>query len=163
DLGEAKVQLARARYQALKAGLAEKEQQQSPGKEQLKVAEAEIKTAEAQLRLAKFDRDADQIRAPSDGTVLARRVQVGQVVGEKRSKDSRRVLFELADLRWLEVVVEVPESLVNQVFPGQRCRIKAASIPKAVYPGKVLRVSPVVDSASTPFRTYVEIQLPERG
>src|SRR5262249_33527623 len=143
-------------------GLAEKERLQSPGKERLLVADAEIKTAEAELRLATFDFEATQIRAPGDGTILAKRGQVGDVVGRRQPTHSGTGVVGLAGLRRLEVVVEVPEQDICQVFTGQQCRIEAPVVPTVAYQGKVVRVSPVADSATRCFRVSVEIELPEK-
>lgn len=163
ELAQARVELARARYQAIKAGLAEKDRQLSPGKEMLGVAEVEIKTAEAESRLAIYDIEDTTIRASGDGTVLARRVQVGDVVGSKQSNDSLPALFDLADLRRLEIVVNVPEKQMSQVFQGQQCRIVVDALPNLVYQGKVVRLSPVADAATGSFRAYIEIELPEKS
>lgn len=163
ELAQAKVELARARYQAIKAGLAGKDRQQSPGKEMLGVAEVEIKTAEAELRLAKYDLEGMQIRAASDGTVLAKRVRVGDVVGSQQSNNSLTALFDLADSRRLEVVVNVPKKEMSQVSQGQQCRIEVDALPKVVYQGQVVRLSPVADPATGTFRAYIEIELPEKG
>lgn len=170
EMAQAKVELARVLYQEMKAAVAEKaskaglteKDQPSPGKVRLRAAEAEIKRAEAELRLAKYDLDSRQIRAPSDGTVLAKHVGVGELLNPLEPKGARAAVFDLADLRRLEVVVEVPDRNLSQVFQGQRCRIEADGVPNMVYQGKVARVSPIADAATRCFRTYIEIQLPEK-
>lgn len=163
ELAQAKVELAQARYQAVKAGLAEKDRQQSPGKEMLGVAEVEIKTAEAELRLAEYDLEGTKIRASSDGTVLAKHVQVGDVVGSQQSNGSLTALFDLADSRRLEVVVNVPEQEMSQVSEGQPCWIKVDAILDLVYQGKVVRLSPVADAPTRSFRAYIDIEDFEKG
>jgi hypothetical protein len=53
------------------------------------------------------------------GTRMAKRAQVGDVVGVEQPSGSGNALFDLGDLRRLDVIVEVPEGTVNQVFQGQ--------------------------------------------
>jgi multidrug efflux pump subunit AcrA (membrane-fusion protein) len=46
----------------------------------------------------------------------------------------------------VRVVVDLPERYVGEVFTGQSAHIKVDAFPDTLFPGKVYRVSPVVDA-----------------
>ncbi|MFZ8310616.1 HlyD family efflux transporter periplasmic adaptor subunit, partial [Staphylococcus aureus] len=72
---------------------------------------------EAQLRAAEIDLARTEIRAPVDGVVLGRNVNVGQTVAVSLQTP---VLFTLAqDLREMQVEVAVDEADIGRVEPGQ--------------------------------------------
>jgi HlyD family secretion protein len=92
--------------------------------------------ADARARLAKTE-----IRSPIDGTVLRRRVRVGETVSPELPNAS---LFSLADLRRLRVRVEVDEQDVARVTLGQDARITAPAYGARHFTGRVSRVGRVL-------------------
>lgn len=155
----AKVDLAKARYEEVKAGRVE------GGKvldsERFAVAEAELKLAEVELRLAQYNLDNTQIRASMNGTVLRKRVEVGAVVDPKGDSGPVSGLYDLADLRHLEVAIAVPEVALDRVFRGQPCRIYHEAS-KTTYQGEVSRLQPILESETRTLPLRVQIELPEK-
>jgi RND family efflux transporter MFP subunit len=144
----AKLQIARARMDrartAREAGVAQ----------DLKVAEAELKVAETDLSLARLNLEATKIVAPIDGTILALHVGVGSSVVPGAN------LCDLADLRSLQVVVDVPEASLAKVFREQRCVIKPLGS-DTEYKGRVGAIEPVVDPTTSTCRVRVGFRRPD--
>lgn len=99
---------------------------------QARLAAAEAAQRQLAVRAEKF-----VIRAPIDGRVLARPVDLGQVV----STDTN--LFDIGSLA-LEIEAEADEYYADVVQPGQAARIRAAGVPD-VFDAAVTEISPRVD------------------
>ncbi len=93
---------------------------------------AEVSSYEAQLRNARWELDRTEIRAPSDGKVVALMLRPGQRVGS------------LAVRSWMafvedgsrKLVVGIPQSRLRHVQKGQ-----PAEIVLRLYPGKVFKAT----------------------
>jgi HlyD family secretion protein len=116
----------RAAQDNVAAALAELE----VGRTQLAAAEAQVKQAEAALQQAQLDLDHTYIRAPVDGVVVARNVDVGQTVAASLQAPT---LFQIAqDLTKMQVDTNVSEADIGRIQVGQ-----AATFTVDAYPGRV--------------------------
>jgi membrane fusion protein (multidrug efflux system) len=79
----------------------------------VKLADAKLKQAQAALKLAELAVSYTQVRAPVDGVVSRRTVEVGQVVGPERP------LMALVPQDDLWVVANFKEDQVGEMKPGQ--------------------------------------------
>jgi RND family efflux transporter MFP subunit len=163
DRAKAKLDVARAKLVEAKVGLRGDDVGLSSAKERVAIAEAELRLAEAEVKLAQYGVDATQLRAPRDGTVLARHAVVGQVVDPRQGDGSGARLFELADLSKLEVVVNLPQSRVGTMRPDRPCRVETGAGPNAVYQGKVARVSPVAEPQTGMVPVRMQVAPSENG
>ncbi|MBI3412218.1 MAG: efflux RND transporter periplasmic adaptor subunit [Planctomycetes bacterium] len=101
------------------------------------VSQAQISQAEAALKEAETNLDYTTIRAPVKGTIIDRRVNVGQTVVASLQAPS---LFLLAkDLRKLEIWASVNEADIGQIKIGQPVTFTVDALPSRVFEGKVLR------------------------
>ena len=117
----------------------------------LKVAESQLATAQAQERQAKaaldqakINLDHCQIYAPVDGTVIARRMDIGQTVASTLNPPT---IFEIAqDLSKMQVDTNVDESDVGSVALGQKATFIVDSYPGTTFTGTVadIRKAPIV-------------------
>ena len=133
------VTVASARLTALRERLALV--QAGPRVEDHRQAEAVLAGAiagmhEASARLAKT-----LIVAPIDGTVLRRRLRVGESVTPEVPGTS---LYTLADLSRLRVRVDVDEHDVGAVALGQRAYVTAVAYRERRFEGRVIRVGRVL-------------------
>lgn len=92
------------------------------------------------------------LRAPIDGVILRRTVEVGSLAGPSAPA------FTVADTRVVKVVFGVPDVVVAKLTPGGRLAIQAEAIPGAVLTGRITRISPSADPSSRVFE--VEAALP---
>lgn len=96
-----------------------------------KVAEAQLH--EAQARLARAE-----IRAPADGVVLERTVEVGQTIS------AGNVLFRIAKDGLVELRGEVAEQDMPGLAVGQKATVQITGVDQ-VFEGKVWLLGPVID------------------
>ena len=112
---------------------------------QLRVAEAMLKNAVAQVaqneaaqRQAQVDLDHTYIRAPVDGVVVGRTVDVGQTVAASLQAPT---LFTIAqDLRNMQVDTNVDEADVGRVKVGQATSFTVDSFPGRTFTGEVVQI-----------------------
>jgi RND family efflux transporter MFP subunit len=99
-------------------------------------------------------RDAT-LRAPIDGVILKRTVEVGSLAGPSAPA------FTVADTRVVKVVFGVPDVIVADLRPGGRLTIQAEAMPGETLEGRITRISPSADPSSRVFE--VEAALPNPG
>jgi HlyD family secretion protein len=121
--------IAKAEYDQFKAAFEVAKASVEVSKAQIQVAEANLKTAETNLNYT-------TITSPVDGTVIDRRVNVGQTVVASLSAPS---LFLIAkDLSKMEVWATVNEVDVGKIRANQDVDFTVDAIPGRFYHGKVV-------------------------
>lgn len=98
---------------------------------------ARAQLAAAEIRLAKT-----VIRAPFDGVVAARNVNVGDRVENMGSNTS---MFEIVDNRQLDLTMTVPSSRLPQVSVDQAITFTVDALPDRSFEGRITHVNPSVD------------------
>lgn len=123
---------------------------------QTQIAEtrAELEAARAALKLARLDLAATVIRAPFDGTLAERFVEVGDYVGIGDPVAS------FIDDRTLVVEGTVPERMVVHVRAGGQAAAKLVT--GDTVEGRIRYVSPVADEATRTFAVEAELDNSER-
>jgi membrane fusion protein (multidrug efflux system) len=114
-----------------------------------RIAQQEL--AEAEWRLEKT-----QIRAPFDGRVTLRNCTLGQHI---RPGDE---LFTVTDFDPLVARLYLPEKDVLALDEGREVRITLAADDKVRFRGRILRISPVVDTATGTVKVTVAAIAPPR-
>jgi membrane fusion protein, multidrug efflux system len=114
---------------------------------------ASAAVAEAQARLAKAREDAGyaKLRAEFAGVITRVDAEAGQAVGPNT------VVAELARTDALDVVVDVPEALVDSFPLGTVFRATAHGEGAAAVTGKVRRVGPIADRATRTRRLWIAL------
>ncbi len=101
-------------------------------------ANATVRQREAQLEQSRFDLQRTTIRAPIDGTVIARNVDVGQTVAASLQAPT---LFTIAqDLTQMLVYAKTDESDVGRIRVGANATFKVDSFPDETFHGGVQQV-----------------------
>lgn len=109
-------------------------------------ARAQVGVAQAQLRGQQVALDYTLIRAPFDGVVLTKQANIGDVITPFNvSVEAKGAVVTMADMRTLEVEVDVAESNLHKVTVDQPCEIQLDAIPKVRLRGAVARIVPTVD------------------
>jgi len=127
------------------AGLASARAKLAAAQATLKVSQAQITSAEANVaqrqaavQLVKVDLDRSVIRAPIDGVVIERTIDVGQTVAASLQAPT---LFTIAqDLRKLELHASVDEADVGRIAIGQSTTFTVSAFPNRVFIGLVKQV-----------------------
>ena len=128
----ADVGAAQAQDRAAEDNVKVAEAEADAAKTQLLQTQAQVKQAQAALQSSEIDLNNTYIKAPVDGVVVARNVDVGQTVAASLSAPT---LFQIAqDLTKMQVDTNVSEADVGRVKVGQQ-----ASFTVDAYPGRVFR------------------------
>jgi HlyD family secretion protein len=146
--------LAKANYDSAVAG-------SSAADAQVTQAEAQVQQREAAVSVAQTNLDYTTIRAPIDGTVIARNVDVGQTVAASLQAPT---LFTIAqDLTKMQVYASTDESDVGAIRQNQRVTFKVDAYPKESFSGLVSQVrmnATTVQNVVT-YNTIIDFDNPE--
>jgi membrane fusion protein (multidrug efflux system) len=112
-----------------------------------RVAELEAEIAQSNLEISRT-----QVKAPFDGQITQRTVNIGQRV---RAMES---LFNLGAFTPLQADVHLSERDTRLVHPNQAAIVRLGSDETATVHGKVERISPVVDQSSGTVKVTIELQ-----
>lgn len=115
---------------------------------QLAEAESQLEQARAELRRAELDLEHMQIRAPFDGEIQDRSVEVGDFV------DPGDAVLSFVDTGTLIAAASVAEQEIALVQPGQTGR--AHLITGATVEGRLRYIAPVADPATRTFAVELE-------
>jgi HlyD family secretion protein len=111
---------------------------QKTAKANVGVDEATIEQSKAALKLADANLGYTVIKSPVRGTIVARRVNVGQTVVSNLSASS---LFLIAkDLRRIQVWASVNEADIGRIQPGVPVSFTVDTYPNETFRGKVVQV-----------------------
>ncbi len=108
--------------------------------------------AAAALQQAQLDLHDSSLRAPADGVLLKRSVEVGTLVSPTA------LAFVLADTHTMKVVFGVPDVMLSQTSLGSTLQITTEALGMAELAGRVTRVAPSADPQTRLFD--VELTLP---
>ena len=111
--------------------------------------QANIAAADAAMKLADRQVRDTYIRAPFDGYIEKRFVNLGQLV--KGSLGTPVPVMALVRLDPLKVTGEIPEKMVPWITVGQEVQLHVDAYPDTAIAGKMSRISPAVNSATRAF------------
>ena len=132
---------------------------------------AQVDAARAQLGVAQASYDNTIVLSPFDGTVLRKDAEVGEFVAPSTAGGglTRSAIATMADLRTLEVEVDVNEAYIAQITKAQAARITLDAYPDTSFSGRVRQVVPTADRQKATVQVKVAILdrdpriLPEMG
>jgi multidrug efflux pump subunit AcrA (membrane-fusion protein) len=110
--------------------------------------QASIAAADAAMKLADRQLRDTYIRAPFDGYVQRRFVNLGQLVKGSGTPVPVMAVVRIDPLR---VTGEIPEKMVPWIAVGQPVEIHVDAYPDKAIAGKMSRISPAVNSATRAF------------
>ncbi len=110
-------------------------------------AEEEVRAAEARIRVAQEDLDNTIIRAPFGGIVVSKDAQRGEMVSPVSAGGgyTRTGIATIVDMTSLEIEVDVNESYIARVRPGQPAQAVLDAYPDWKIPCRVRTVIPTAD------------------
>ena len=126
---------------------------------QREVALAQVGTAEARLNAAEAQLDYTVVRAPIDGVVIERNIEVGEMVapGGFTSQQSTGSIVRIADPASLEVEADINESYIARPQLGQRASIRVDAVPDFDYSGSLRQIVPTADRQRAVVQVKVSI------
>jgi HlyD family secretion protein len=127
----------------------------------VKSAEAQLVQAQASLGQAQVNSSHTIIRAPIDGVVITRNVNVGQTVAASMQAPT---LFIIAnDLTEMQVNASVDESDIGKIKMHQPVRFRVDAYPNETFTGTVsqVRLQPVVEQNVVSYVTVIDVPNPQ--
>jgi RND family efflux transporter MFP subunit len=106
---------------------------------------ASIQASEATMKLADRQFRDTQIRAPFDGYIEKRLVNLGELV------KAQMPVIAVVRLDPLKIVAEIPEKMAPWIKDGQPVELHVDAYPQRAFEGKVSRISPAVNTATRAF------------
>jgi HlyD family secretion protein len=163
---DAKVKLGRARELSAKQLIARSdldaaESTASAADASVKSAEAQLVQAQASLNQAQVNLSHTIIRAPIDGVVIARNVNVGQTVAASMQAPTLFVIAQ--NLKEMRVNASVDESDIGKIQMNQPVRFRVDAYPNETFTGKVsqVRLQPVVEQNVVSYVTVIDVPNPD--
>jgi len=134
--------------------------------------EENVHQAQANLERVTALRDYNKVRAPVDGVVTARNIDVGYLIsatgagqggtpldvpGQSQAAAAGNEMYRIAQTGTLRILVNVPQSSAPGIATGMAADVLVAEFPGRTFPGKVTRTSNSLDPNSRTLLTQVEI------
>jgi len=127
----------------------------------LKSAQAQITQARAALNQVQVNLNNTIIKAPIDGVVISRSVDVGQTVAASMQAPT---LFVLAkDLTRMQVSASIDESDIGRIAAGQKVSFRVDAYPADPFTGTVsqVRLNPTTEQNVVSYTTMIDVPNPE--
>lgn len=171
ELGRAEAQLALAeaahklaettakRWQELFAAKTASSQETDEKQADVELKAAAVNSARAEVQRLKQISEFALIKAPFAGTVTARHVDLGQLVGAGANHE----LFHLADTSRLRVFIHVPQAFARGIKKGQAAELLLAERQSQPIPAHVVRTAGAIDAASRTLLVELEADNADGG
>jgi len=140
-LAEGRAALKQAKDNLQKVEVAERE---------VEAAKAQVLSAKAALELTKIQVKHTELRAPFNGILVSRNVELGEVVSPGQE------VISLADLSQVDLKVFVAETEIGRVKPGQKVEVKIDTFSAKTYAGNVAFISPEGEFTPKIIQTHKE-------
>ena len=174
-IAQSDLDVAQTAYDSAVSQLKQAESQQDASAGQLKSATAQARLAEAQhvaalaqveqtkaaLQAAELDLQHTTIRAPVNGIVVSRNVDVGQTVAASLQAPT---LFLIAqDLTQMQVDTNVSEADIGRISMDQTATFTVDAYPNVPFTGKVVQVrnAPMIVQNVVTYNAVVQVANPE--
>jgi RND family efflux transporter MFP subunit len=124
-------------------------------KAQIEAQRGKVAAAKAQLKQAEINLGDSSLKAPWDGIILQRNIDVGSFVA------AGTVGFSIADVRSVKVVFGVPDVMLRQSQLGSPLAITTDSFPGTEFPGRVTAITPSADPQTRVFNIEITVPNPQ--
>jgi multidrug efflux pump subunit AcrA (membrane-fusion protein) len=164
-----------ARYNALLSTHAVAQEDVDTQNAGVKVQEANLSAAQAFESGIQKTEAFKEVRAPFDGVVTARQIDVGDYVsatgqtattntnssGPAQTGTPNQELFRVAQIGTLRVYVNVPENDADEIVPGIEATLDLAAAPNLPVKGRLVRTADAIDPNSLTLLSEVDVDNPD--
>lgn len=182
-LGQTQVQLAQAerdlkRQEGLTARQLTSQQALEDAQTLVATARAQVEVQRKQVELgaagvqgAQVQFNYATVRAPFDGVVIAKSAQVGEIVSPFSAGGgfTRTGIGTIVDMDSLEIEVDVNETYLDRIVPGQSAQAVLDGYPSWTIPAHVIAIIPTADRGKATVKVRVALEqrdpriLPDMG
>ncbi|MEP7363156.1 MAG: efflux RND transporter periplasmic adaptor subunit [Acidobacteriota bacterium] len=160
DSSRAAMVQAQAQLQQAIAQLSQVKMQALSARSQLEQTKAQQQQSRAAVEVAQVNLDRSVIKAPIDGVVVARNIDVGQTVAASLQAPT---LFLIAnDLTRMQVLADIDEADIGQLKDGADVAFTVDAFPKDTFHGKVsqIRLSPQAVQNVVTYTAVIDVANP---
>ena len=164
-----------ARYNDLLQKNAVSQQDTDTQNSSVKVQSANLDAAIAFQSGIQKTEEFKQVKAPFDGVITARQIDVGDFVsatGQTATTETNgggptqvgapnQELFRIAQTKILRVYVNVPEAYADETVPGTTATMELASSPNRTVTGKLVRTADSIDPNTLTLLCEVDVDNPD--
>lgn len=124
---------------------------------QLQSARSNVNVAEQALSLSDIGVDNTVVRAPFDGVVTVKAAQPGEIISPMSAGGgfTRTGIGTIVDMASLEIQVDVNESYIGRVKPGQEVEAVLNAYPDWKIPAEVIAIVPTADRSKATVKVRV--------
>ncbi|NQV37903.1 MAG: efflux RND transporter periplasmic adaptor subunit [Candidatus Marinimicrobia bacterium] len=124
-------------------------------REQYDMAQIGLNNAEAGFIQARKAMENTAIKAPFDGTIIDKNLEIGDVVAPVAGLAPP---FAIADMSEVKIIVSVPESRIGFLHEGQLAEVHIKSLPNKIFNGKVHRVGLATQRLTNSFEVEIRLE-----
>jgi HlyD family secretion protein len=125
----------------------------------VKVSEANVKGQQATVDRLEALASFEDVKAPFDGVVTARNIEVGDLVTENQGSGTAMFTIDEDDI--LRVAINVPQFASDGVRDGLDAKVTIPQMPGRTFTGKVSRTSVALMYSSRTLTTEVDVNNPD--
>ncbi len=143
----------------------ETQQAEDDARLRLEAAQATVQEVQGMVELARTYLDWTVIRSTINGVVLEKLVDTGELVTPQSFGGTRgpsTALVAVADLKDLQVEIDLNEADLAKVSLNQRCRVSPEAYPDKHYEGYVAEIAPEANRQKGTLQVKVQIKNPDR-
>jgi RND family efflux transporter MFP subunit len=161
--GQANLRLAEEtaqRFTELRATRAVSQQDVDNALGALRANQATVRAEEATVRQLAQLQAFEQVRAPFDGIVTVRNIDVGDLINAGASATPGTELFHIVQSDKLRVYVNVPEPSSQATRPGLVADLTFAILPTSRFTGTLVRTANAIEPTTRTLRTEIMVDNP---
>jgi len=163
NTAEANLRLAeitRNRYQELLKPNAVSQQDVDNAVGTYNANKAIVEASQANVKQLEALQSFEKIYAPFEGVITARNTDIGDLINSGSNGNVKTDLFHIAQPGVLRVYVNVPEGYSQVAKPGLGATLSLAEFPGKQFPGKLVRTSEEINSATRTLLVEVDVNNP---
>lgn len=124
-------------------------------RKEYKVSAAQVEGGEAKVVAAEQNLAYCTLRAPMNGVIISREVEVGSYVRPGTEG------FVIADVTSVKVLFSVPDVVLGDVKLGEKMAVTTESAKDTFFPGMITEIAPAASSRTRVFNVEITIPNPE--
>ena len=124
----------------------------------VEAARANVAASEANVQRLMALQSFQRVEAPFAGIITARGVDRGALITSGSGNGASPPLFRIAHVENLRIFVNVPQTFVRSIVPGQEARVLVPEYPKRAFVGKIASTAGALDSTSRTLLTEVRLR-----
>jgi HlyD family secretion protein len=154
DSGQARVNSLAKTYELVKIG---------PRQEEIAAMRGQITEARGAVAFAETQLKNTVIRAPLDGTILERNVEIGEFVttGFVGDRGAKGYVVSMANMKDLQVELDISQNDFARLSPRQPGVVTTDAYPDRKYDGFIEEISPEANRQKATVQVKVRIQNPD--